>query len=83
MKLEDVIKAQWGCLKSDPDMIFKITFVNSNNTIEYHIPNNKERHEAPFSEICLLEEKDVPDEIKNAFIQFEDEENESGFLEMN
>lgn len=83
MKLEDVINAKWGCLKSNLDVIFKIAVVNRNNTIEYYLPNDEKRYEAPFSEICLLKEKDIPDEIKDAFIQFGDGDNENIFLELN
>ena len=64
MEIKDVRNANWGCLIKNPQVIFRITLVNNNNTIEYKLKNDEKRYGAYFSEIKLLDEKDVPDDIK-------------------
>ena len=65
MKIEDIRDAEWGYLIGIPQTIFKIEKVNRlNETIEYHLLNDERRHFARFSEIGLLDETEVPDEIR-------------------
>lgn len=65
MKIEDIRNAEWGYLIKTPQTIFKIEKVNERNeTIEYHLLNDERRHSARFSEIGLLDETEVPDEIR-------------------
>ena len=65
MKIEDIRNTEWGYLIKTPQTIFKIAKVNDRNeTIEYHLLNDERRHSACFSEIGLLDETEVPDEIR-------------------
>lgn len=65
MTIEDIGNAEWGYLIKSPQTIFKIEKVNElNETIEYHLLNDERRYSARFSEIGLLDETKVPDEIR-------------------
>ena len=65
MKIEDIRNAEWGYLLGNPNVIFRIEQVNEQNeTIEYHLLNGERRYPARFSEIGLVDETEVPDEIK-------------------
>lgn len=65
MKIGDIRNAEWGYLIESPQTIFKIEKVNEQNeTIEYHLLNDERRHSARFSEIGLLDETKVSDEIR-------------------
>lgn len=65
MKIEDIRNTEWGYLIETPQVIFKIEKVNElNETIEYHLLNDQRRHYARFSEVGLLEETKVPDNIR-------------------
>lgn len=75
MTIEDINNATWGCLINDPKVIFRITFINANNTIEYRLKNDNTRYSALLSEIQILEEKDVPNDLK-------DEYDEAVFLDL-
>lgn len=67
MTTEDIKDATWGCLISNPEVIFRISFINSNNTIEYHLKNDDTRYNVPLSEIRILDEKDIPNELKDGY----------------
>ena len=65
MKIEDIRNTECGYLIKTPQTIFKIEKVNERNeTIEYHLLNDERRHSVRFSEIGLLDETEVPDEIR-------------------
>lgn len=74
MKTDSVDK-KWGCLIDNPQTVFRITIINPNNIIEYRLKDDKERYYASLSEINILDENDVPDDIKNAY-------NETEFLDL-
>ncbi len=63
----DIKNANWGCLIKNPQVIFRITFINSNDTIEYRLKDDDERHTAFLDEILILDEKDIPDDIKEEY----------------
>ena len=59
------ITMEWAYLKENPNTIFRIHIVNSNNTIEYYLPYDAEkRHSATIEQICFIDENDVSQDIK-------------------
>lgn len=67
MVLNRSVNIEWGCLISNPDVIFRIDMINPNGRIEYHLPNDTQRHHPHLSEIKVLDENEVPLEIRLAY----------------
>lgn len=56
---------EWAYLKENPNTIFRIHIVNSNNIVEYYLPYDVEkRHSARIEQICFIDSQDVPQDIK-------------------
>lgn len=59
------ITMEWAYLKENPNTIFRIHIVNSNNTIEYYLPYDTEkRHSTTIEQICFIDEQNVSQDIK-------------------
>lgn len=59
------ITMEWAYLKENPNTIFRIHIINSNNTIEYYLPYDAEkRYSATIEQICFIDEQDVSQDIK-------------------
>lgn len=67
MAVDCTTKIEWGCLLDNPNVIFKIDIVNPNGRIEYHLPNDTQRYHPHLSEIKILDESEVPLEIRLAY----------------
>lgn len=67
MEFDRTTKIEWGCLISNHNVIFRIDMVNPNGRIEYHLPNDTIRHHPHLSEIKVLDESEVPLEIRLAY----------------
>lgn len=51
---------EWAYLKENPNTIFRIHTVNSNNIVEYYLPYDVEkRHSARIEQICFIDNQDV------------------------
>ena len=56
---------EWAYLKDNPNTIFRIHIINSNNTIEYYLPYDAEkRHSTTIEQICFIDEQNVSQDIK-------------------
>ena len=54
------ITMEWAYLKKNPNIIFRIHIVNSNNIVEYYLPYDVEkRHSARIEQICFIDNQDV------------------------
>lgn len=67
MEFDETTRIEWGCLINNPSIIFRIDMVNPNGRIEYHLPNDDQRHHPRLSEIKVLDESEVPLEIRLAY----------------
>lgn len=54
------ITMEWAYFKENPNTIFRIYIVNSNNIVEYYLPYDVEkRHSARIEQICFIDNQDV------------------------
>ena len=54
------ITMEWAYLKENPNTIFRIHIVNSNNIVEYYLPYDVEkRHSVRIEQICFIDNQDV------------------------
>lgn len=63
MEKKEIEYGDWVCLKSNAEIIFRVSIVNPNETIEYKLKGDTKRHFANTSEVKLIDFSEIPENL--------------------